>query len=215
MQWQIDPTNLGEVLACAGIARLSGAAPTGFDGNTFRAPDDALAALEPSLAPTEYGLALCGHDIDWWQPWGLNKVMKNWSGQQTPQTVHQESVRLAEGVSPADWRHYTAPSRGQLYVDALATWDAQTVGWSLNEQKPHQIAGRPWLEILASLGLQAFPVPGSRRDGFTYRLWRPLPLIGAVAAFTGHGPGIYSSQAYRAPTAKSGQVTYLRPAVSI
>ncbi|NEX19070.1 hypothetical protein G3480_01875 [Thiorhodococcus mannitoliphagus] len=213
MQWTIDPTNLGEVLACAGIARLAwmrdSTAETGFEDTTFVAPDSALDTLTPSLSETATGLKLCGLDIDWWQPWGLNAGLKNWAGQQTALTVHRHSVQQASSRAPADWPAFSAPARGQLYVDALGMWDAQGIGWSLNEQPQHQIAGRPWLEILASLGLQAFSVAGNRHDGFVYHLWRPAPLPLAVAAFGGHGPSIYSLRGYRAPTDKSGKVTYL------
>lgn len=216
MQWNLDPTNLGEVLACAGIARLAWladpAAPTGFADTVFTAPDGVLDGLSPSLAETATGLLLCGLDIDWWQPWGLNVGLKNWAGQQTPLTVHRHSVQQSVAGAPAEWRTFTAPARGQLYVDALGMWDAQGIGWSLNEQPQHQIAGRPWLEILASLGLQTFPVTGDRNAGFLYHLWHPAPLPLAVAAFSGHGPGLYSEQGYRAPTEKSGKVTYLLPA---
>jgi len=215
MRWEIDPSNLGEVLACAGIARLSNPAQTGFDGTTFVCADGVLDDLDPSVTETSHGLRLCGYDLDWWQPWGLNPGLKNWSGRQTPFTAHRESADRAQGVSARDWRTYTAPARGQLYVDTLATWDARSVGWSLNEQPQHQVAGRPWLELLASIGLQAFPVAGRRAEGFVYHLWNPLPLAAAMAAFAGYGPGIYSSQGYRAPTAKSGQVTYLLTATPL
>lgn len=219
MQWPIDPTNLGEVLACAGIARLAWradpAAVTGFEDAVFAAPDEFLEPLLPSLEETATGLRLCGLEVDWWQPWGLNAGIKNWSGQQTHVTVHRHSVEQARAGDPNAWRTFTAPARGQLYVDALGMWDAQGIGWSLNEQPQHRIAGRPWLEILASLGLQAFPVAGNRHDGFVYHLWRPAPLLLAVAAFGGHGAGLYSTCGYRAPTDKSGKVTYLLPALPL
>lgn len=220
MHWTIDPTNLGEVLACAGLARLAWradpAAVTGFEDTTFIAPDSVLDNLSPSLAETAMGLQLCGLDIDWWQPWGLNAGLKNWAGGSNAVSVHRQSVEQANQGSPADWRTVITPMKGQLYIDALSMWDAQGIGWSLYEQRhQHHIAGRPWLEILASLGLQAFPVTGNRHDGFVYHLWRQAPLPLAVAAFNGNGAGLYSSEGYRAPTKKSGKVTYLASAHSL
>jgi CRISPR-associated protein Csx14 len=217
MHWQIDPTNLGEVLACAGIARLAWLrapdAVTGFEGARFSAADDALHGLTPSLEQSAHdGLLLCGQEVDWWQPWGLNPALKHWSGQQTPITVHRHSVEQAADAASADWPAFSAGAKGQLYVDTRAMWQAEGLGWSLNEHNDYQIAGRPWLDLLASLGLQAFRVAGSRAHGFEYHLWRPAPLPVAVAAFAGHGVGTYSAGGYRAATDKSGKVTYLLPA---
>lgn len=216
MTWTIDPANLGEVLACAGIARLvwlrDPLGRTGFEQATFQAPTAALDGLQATLAETDDGLLLCGHTIDWWQPWGLNQALKNWAGQQSALTVHRHSVEQAQQQPPRDWRAFSAPARGQLYVDTLGMWQAEVLGWSLNEHTQYRVAGRPWLELLASLGLQAFPVAGTRADGFTYHLWRPAPLPVAIAAFAGHGSGVYSRQGYRARTEKSGKLTFLLPA---
>ena len=208
---KVDPTNLGEVLACAGIARLLGPlAQTGFEGDEFICPP--LDQLTPSLAVTRHGLRLCGHSIDWWQPWSLNPGLKFWAGRQTVETVHRSAVQAATG-SVHDWLTVTAGLQGRLGVDARAGWDAVSLGWSLDDQAQHQIAGRPWLEILASFGLQAFPVAGDKRDGYRYHTWRYSHLPTAVAAFSGYG--LYSGPGYCARTAKNGSNTYLLPAQPI
>ena len=69
---------------------------------------------------------------------------------------------------------------------------------------------RPWVELLASIGLQAFPVEGRRSERrFSYSLWRLAGLSSAVAAFGGYGPTVYAMDRYNSPTAKSGSNTML------
>ena len=216
-QWTIDPANPGEVLACCGIAHfawlLDATTATGFahDGRwRFAAPDGLLEAL-PAPAPTRQdgGLRVCGIALDWWQAWGLNPELKTWAGQQSALSVHR-NLASATGTSAAvDWQTCSATTTGRLNLDIRGTWNALAIGWSLNEHKDREMLCRPWLELLASLGLQAFPLLGNRRDGFRYHLWRPLPLAPAIAAFQGHGPGIYALGGYTAPTAKLGSNTML------
>jgi CRISPR-associated protein Csx14 len=220
--WPIDPTNPGEVLACCGIAHLAWIADrtavTGFtqDGGwRFQAPDgvlDAVPALAPTLTAT--GLTLCGLSLDWWQPWGLNPDLKTWAGQQTALSVHGNLAEAAADSAATDWQTCNATTTGRLNLDIHGTWNALAIGWSLNEHKDRQMLCRPWLELLASLGLQAFPVGGGRRDGFRYHLWRPLPLAAAVAAFQGDGPGVYALRGFTAKTGKLGSNTMLLKATT-
>lgn len=220
MNWNIDPRNPGEVFACAGLAHLAWRAnpeaKTGFELNEracFVAPE-LLASLEPlgaaSLEETEDGLRFAGVELDWWREWGLNPRLKNWAGQQSALTVHKSLLRAAEGSSPSDWLTHTAPTTGRLNLDTSGTWNALNMGWSLNEHREAEMLCRPWVEILASLGLQAFPVEGHRSEGgFKYSLWRLASLSSAIAAFGGHGPAVYSMDRYHTRTAKSGSNTML------
>ena len=223
MEWRIDPTNPAEVLACAGLAylewRRDRAAQTGFiagDGRRvrFAAPD--LPELPATLA-LEVGpdaVRLGGVELDWWCPWGANPRLKNWTGRQSASTVHR-SLRAAAGDSPlAGWLTFSAPGgkrlRGRLYLDPAGTWNTLRLGWSINEHDEYLMCGRPWVELLASLGLQAFPVPGHRLGGgFRYHLWRRAALPAAVAAFAGSGSDVHALQGYHVDTAKSGPNTLL------
>jgi CRISPR-associated protein Csx14 len=147
--------------------------------------------------------------LDWWQPWGLNPDLKTWAGQQSALSVHRNLAAAAAGSPASDWQTCAATTTGRLNLDIHGTWNALAIGWSLNEHPEHEMLCRPWLELLASIGLQAFAVAGDRRDGFRYHPWRPLPLAAAVAAFQGHGPGVYALRGYTAATGKLGSNTML------
>jgi CRISPR-associated protein Csx14 len=220
-QWTVDPLNPGEILACCGIAYLAWTADrtavTGFtqEGRWyFRAPDGVLDAIPaPAPSPTPTGLTLCGLALDWWQPWGLNPDLKTWAGQQTALSVHRNLTEAAADNPIADWQTGAATTTGRLNLDIHGTWNALAIGWSLNEHKDREMLCRPWLELLASLGLQGFPVSGGRRDGFSYHLWRPAPLAAAVAAFQGDGPGVYALRGFTCETGKLGSNTMLLRAI--
>ena len=220
MEWYIDPRNPGEIFACAGLAHLAWRAnpesKTGFDLNDrvrFVAPElspmlDSLAAA--SLEETEDGLRFADIELDWWREWGLNSGLKNWAGQQSALTVHRSLRAAAEGSRASGWLAHAAPATGRLNFDTMGTWNALNMGWSLNEHTEAVMLSRPWVELLASIGLQAFPVEGERsKNGFRYSLWRPASLPSAAAAFGGHGPAVYSTNRYRSLTAKSGSNTML------
>ena len=220
MEWHIDPRNPGEVFACAGLAHLAWRADpkqkTGFESNDrfrfvtsdFSAVLDRLA--EASLEETEDGLRFAGVELDWWREWGLNSGLKNWAGQQSALTVHESLLRAAEGSRPADWLTHAAPTTGRLNLDTDGTWNALHMGWSLNEHQEARMVCRPWVELLASIGLQAFPVEGRRSERrFSYSLWQSAALSSAVAAFGGYGPTVYAMDRYNSPTAKSGSNTML------
>ena len=220
MEWPVDPRNPGEVLACAGLAHLAWRSDpdsrTGFepgDPCRFVAPDlaasfDGLTGASPE--ETEDGLRLAGIDLDWWREWGLNPGLKTWAGQQTALTVHRNLFRAASGSGPADWLDREAPAAGRLNVDTAGSWNALDMGWSLNEHAHVEMLCRPWLELLASVGLQAFPVRGNKSErGMEYGLWRSAPFPVAVAAFGGRRASVRAMDRYRAPTRKSGSNTIL------
>ena len=231
--WPIDPRNLGEVLACAGLAHLAwradGEARTGFERDAkarirFVAPDGALPCEGPALErlagrPCEL-LRFAGVELDWWCPWGLNPGLKQWSGQQTAWTVHRNVHRALGHASASQWlTHAVAVAGGRLYLDPDGTWDALSLGWSLDLQwKAHRgvrMRCRPWVELLGSVGLQAFPVAGSRASGFPYTLWRRAPLSGAVAAFAGAFSPAYALERFHVATARHGSNTVLRRATPL
>lgn len=226
VEWPIDARNPGEVLACAGLAHLAWredpTAQTGFVRDTagrlrFVAPGSALpsegASLEPLAGPPLERLRFAGVELDWWCPWGLNPNLKNWAGQQCARTVHHSLHSAAGSSRPSQWLTYAAPATGRLYLDPAGTWDALSLGWSVNEHREVRMSCRPWVELLASIGLQAFPVPGHRASGgFHYNLWRAAALPSAVAAFGGPWSRAYALERYHVPTGKTGSNTMLRQA---
>ena len=223
MKWPVDPRNPGEVFACAGLAHLVWRTnpewQTGFvfeDRCHFIAPDLSTPFCElagASLEKTKDGLRIADVALDWWREWGLNPELKTWAGQQSAWSVHNNLLCAAEGSEPDDWLIVTAPTSGRLNVDALGSWNALSMGWSPNEHGHVKMLCRPWLELLASIGLQVFPVRGRKSEaGFVYNLWRPASLSGAVAAFGSRKPTVYSLQQFRTATGKSGSNTMLTTA---
>ena len=228
--WPVDPGNPGEVLACAGLAHLAWRArpeaATGFvsahgRGLRFVVPDatplpeDAAAwALERIEGPPHERLRFAGVTLDWWCPWGGNPGMKHWAGPQSAWTVHRNLHRALRGSSVLAWHVHAAPAAGgRLYLDPRSGWTALELGWRLCAHRSFRCHVRPWVELLASVGLQAFPLVGHRaRGGFRYRLWRPAPLPVALTAFAARAPTVETLGAWRVPTAKSGSNTVLRQA---
>ena len=215
MEWHINPRNPGEVFACAGLAHLAWRrdqeSKTGFsfeDRCRFVAPDLAKSLDDltgASIDEADDGLRFAGIDLDWWREWGLNPGLKTWAGRQSASTVHNNLLRAAAGSRATDWLAHVATTTGRLNVDALGSWNALGMGWSLNEHKHTKMVCRPWVELLASIGLQAFPVRGSKsNEEFSYNLWRPVSLPGAVAAFGAREPSIYAEHRYRTRTGRSG-----------
>ena len=233
-QWPIDARNPGEVLACAGLAHLAWrtdrAAHTGFERDAhgrlrFVAPDSALPGERPALerlaGPPHELLRFAGVELDWWCPWGLNPDFKHWAGMQSAWTVHRNLYRALGHASPSQWLTYAVPAKGgRLYVDPDGSWDALSLGWSLDLQwKAHRalrMRCRPWVELLASVGLQGVPVARRRASGaFHYNLWRPAPLSGALSAFAGAFSGAYALERFEVSRARNGPNTVLRRATPL
>ena len=231
MEWDIDPHNPGEVFACAGLTHLAWcedrASETGFDldGHECRfvtpdlsAPFERLAKASPP-EETEDGLRFADVELDWWREWGLNPELKIWAGNQSALTVHENLFSAVGDSNPSDWTIHRAlpdvkgnPKRRAIFnVDTDCTWNALEMGFSLDKQNI-KMSCRPWVGLLASIGLQAFPVQGSKSDGFRYRLWRPSGMASVIPAFGGHGPGVYSTDGFVSKTGKAGQNTVLRRA---
>lgn len=154
--------------------------------------------------------------------WGLNPELRIWAGNQSALTVHENLFSAVGDSNPSDWTLHRAPPdvkgnskrRAIFNVDTECTWNALEMGFSLNEHGI-KMSCRPWVGLLASVGLQAFPVQGSKEDGFRYRLWRPSSMAVAIAAFGGHGPSVYSTDGlFVSKTGKSGENTVLRRADS-
>ena len=228
MEWPIDATNPAEVLACGGLAHLAWRrdrhARTGFvagDGGEVRflAPEPVelprpleLEAMEPD------GVRLGAVELDWWLPWGSNPGLKTWSGQQTGWTVHRSLAQAAGRSLPCEWLTFEAPGndrqKARLGLDPASSWTTLDLGWSANEHSSVHVCCRPWVELLASVGLQAFALRPSR-GGYRYHLWRAAALPAAVAAFGGRGRCVHSFAGHHAASARNGPNTVLRRATPL
>ena len=223
MAWRIDPENPAEILACAGLAHLAWRsdrhARTGFvigAAGEIRFEAPTLAALSRPLELEEMkpdGVRLGGVELDWWCPWGTNPSLKTWSGRQTGWTVHRSLRQAAGRTVPGDqWLTIEARAndrkKGRLGLDPVSSWTTLDLGWSANEHSSVHVCCRPWVELLASVGLQAFALRPSR-GGYRYHLWRPAALPAAVAAFGGGGRCAHSLAGFRTGTAKNGPNTVL------
>lgn len=222
--YPIDPTNPGEVLACAALAWLatredpqseSGFTQTGDGGSwQFQGPwpeASVHALIEQNPREQDDAVWIGGLRLDWFQyPYGLNPGFKFWAGQQTATTVLTNLVQAAREGDPQEWLSYRAPTTGRLGVDPEGTWDSLALGWSVNEHTRLKYLCRPFVEMLAFVGLQRFPVQGSRAEGFRYHLWRPAP--GTLAPIALAGASSFSVGGWQTEIADSGSNKYLKPA---
>lgn len=192
----IDPCNPGEVLACAGLAVLASLdqpdATTGFERSgrswefTAPFPEQGLEGLCQLEMADDESLLLGDIRLDWWHwAYGLNQPFKFWAGQQTAKSVLTNLVNAARAGHPRDWLGFQAPTTGRLGVDPQGSWNALELGWSPNEHPDIQYLCRPFVEMLAFIGLQHFPVQGQRDTGFRYSLWPQVPVQLAILAFAG------------------------------
>ena len=116
-----------------------------------------------------------GDALDWWRPCGLNPSAKSWSRRQFAWIVHGNLHRALASSSPWDClRHHATAAGGRLGLDPASAWDALELGWSPSAHRSMRFAVRPWVELLASVGLQAFGLARAR-GGFRYHLWRVSP----------------------------------------
>ena len=217
---EVDAGNPGEVLACCGLAvlaaRRDAGAVTGFvkEGGrwSFDAPEPELRALLEGPKALEGDLVIAGVRLDWWEPWGLNPQMKLWAGQQRPETVARSLRQAGRGGEKGRWREVSGLCTGRLGVDPAGTWNALDLGWSINRHSKTEMACRPFVELLAMVGLQEFRVHGRKAETLTYSLWRPAPLAIARAAFGGYG--WHRLAGFRVTTVKNGSNRTLSYAVA-
>lgn len=138
--------------------------------------------------------------LDWWlySYQGADKSeLKVWAGQQTPErnvnglrAAWREIVaRAPERIAGVNLFSAQWPTTGRFGFDPSASWDAQNVGFSPDEQSIPVLTS-PATEILAAIGLQRCrPVRvAAGRRWFSYRAWAdPLDVTVAPAAVAGVG----------------------------
>ena len=217
---QIDAGNPGEVLACCGLAvlaaRRNAGAVTGFvevaGGWRFDAPEPDLRALLGPPETSDGDLVIAGVRLDWWEPWGRNPEMKLWAGNQDAGTITRNLREAARGGENGRWHEVSGLCAGRLGVDPAGTWNAVELGWSINEHRKTEMACRPFVELLAMIGLQEFRLPGRKAMALTYSLWGPAPLPIAQAAFAGYG--WHRLAGFRTTTVKNGKFSTMTYAVA-
>ncbi|EJW11570.1 hypothetical protein A33M_3013 [Rhodovulum sp. PH10] len=138
--------------------------------------------------------------LDWWLDSyrGADKSeLKVWAGQQTPKR-NIDGLRKAwleiiarspDRIASADLFSARWPTTGRFGFDPSASWEAQDVGFSPDEQGVPVLTS-PATEILAAIGLQRCRPTAveSRRRWFSYRAWAdPLDISVAPAAVAGIG----------------------------
>ena len=223
-RFSIDPCNPGEALACAGlaalVARTDPGATTGFKpsgrGWVFELafPEQRIASLSDLQAGDDESLLLGDICLDWWQRgYGLNQPFKFWAGQQTAKSVLTNLLTASRDGQPRDWLDFQAPTTGRLGVDPQGSWNALELGWSPNEHQDIQYLCRPFVELLAFIGLQHFPVQGQRDTGFRYSLWPRVPLQLAILAFA--GSSIHSLGRWQTEIGSAGSNKILKSAYPI
>ena len=208
---RIDPSNPGEVLACCGLAvlasRQSPDVVTGFEragrGAVFVGADAERATLAAKVEQETTGPTIGGVALDWWEAWGTNPEMKLWAGQKTAASIARNLGHEAGRGTNEEWLEFAVPMAGRLDVDPAGTWNALDLGWSVNAHRDARMLCRPFVELLAMVGLQEFHVSGSKAGGFKHCLWRAAPYLVARTAFRGHGHHVLAE--CRTPTARNGK----------
>ena len=155
---------------------------------------------------------IAGVRLDWWEPWGRNPEMKLWAGQQSAGTITRNLRKAGRGGENGRWHEVSGLCTGRLGVDPAGSWNAVDLGWSINEHGETEMACRPFVELLAMIGLQEFRLPGRKAEALTYSLWGPAPLPIAQAAFAGYG--WHRLAGFRTTTVKNGRFSTMTYAVA-
>jgi CRISPR-associated protein Csb3 len=208
MQVNLDVLNPGEVLACCGLAALTGGVSRFEYNGSLRSPNgtftlDAnvdLAALlaeprveEISLADEKLALYLpvrlhIGGQvlvIDWWMSFcrSKNSLLKLWTGQTTGVGILKSAINGINSKFDLDAYTETTLAKSVFGFDSRTTIERNTidVGFSIDEERT-AVRIYSWVEILVAVGMQTFrPM---MNDTFEYHIWqKPLSLEMAQLAF--------------------------------
>jgi hypothetical protein len=150
--------------------------------------------------------------LDWWLDsyrGGDKSELKVWAGKQTPEQnfrfLKQTWSEIVAGMEQSSSARRNMlgqrrpividgrPKAARFGVDPSASWEAQDVGFSPDEQG-YGVAASPATEILAAIGLQRCrPVrdEASRGRWFVYHVWAdPIQINVAQAAVAGVGRAV-------------------------
>jgi CRISPR-associated protein Csb3 len=130
-----------------------------------------------------------GIRLDWWRRRdGSTNLFKTWAGNAISLqmfTKWQEPLRRrlsSINAQPEQMLSVSDRVQGSYGFDSDLGWDAQTVGFSLNEHAAlKRLPTRPAVELFGAIGLQRFfPNFDERAQSVRYSTWR-MPLIAPVA----------------------------------
>ena len=213
----VDSRNPGEVLAACGLFNLAvrhGRAMGQFtEDGQFRL--DTSATLEELLAPLNRKTVIVAEDhsrvlldgiaLNWWK----RKVLdfKPWAGQVNPDNLCLDLLNCCEPLRgravQGELLSASIPMTKRLGVDPRSSWISLDIGYSPNDQGKAAIHTRPFVELLAMIGLQTF-LPRQIGSHHVYQLWLPmLPLLSARLAFAGVKMPV-PGRRYRVSISKSG-----------
>jgi len=229
---EIDATNPGEVLACAGIAALAERddpyARTGFERTNrpnmyrFHYPGSSLSHVKPEndhLEVSDQGGSIRIGDfyLDWWnEDYEYGPQLKLWAGKMTPSSIAWNLAKACSAGTTEDWSalraQLPADKQGHFEVDPTSCWDGLRMGWSLNVHK-HVMPIRPYVELLAFIAIQYFPIPGNKGHAFRYSLWSPVPAT--LARLVQIGASRHSLSDWKAPVKMAGSYRQLKTAFAI
>lgn len=215
-------SNPGEVLAVCGLFVLA----TRQDRSATLAWTDSGAVIDTTLELADL-LNTVRHSnvdtansdkvylgdmvLDWWVHNGYKTPRSNfWTARVKPTSLISKSHAACKDLP--DW--YSGAVCEQTYgADSYSTWTKIDIGWSPNNITKVEVSGRPWVELLCMVALQAFTPRISVKD-FRYTLWSaPLALTPARLVFLGllrtKQDGI-STQTWCADIAYKGDFKILR-----
>lgn len=161
---------------------------------------------EPSISTVELTTSDRTIALDWWLDEFHNATtdLKCWAGQVKSKTLLEELLLLLpEDANPNELLLAQAMSKSKFGIDPRSAWNALDFGFSPNEHNK-DAATYPAVEVLGSLGLQAFR-PRPERRVIKYHLWwEDLPAdVAALAAF--HPWSGLRCSAYKFEISKRGQ----------
>jgi CRISPR-associated protein Csx14 len=166
--------------------------------------DDHEAQTQPDRKPVVIVTFEPHLRLDWWLDsyrGGDKSELKVWAGQQTPERNFKALCTAWRKIIGHEPEHVASrhlfsqrwPMTGRFGFDPSASWEAQDVGFSPDEQQIGTLTS-PATEILAAIGLQRCrPRRDQERRGrtFIYRAWTdPLPITVVPAAIAGVGAAL-------------------------
>jgi CRISPR-associated protein Csb3 len=222
IEFELETRNPGEVLSACGLFNLASSrgevmaqfTPGGrFCLDTPASLHELLFLLKPDLMEVadDYSwVNLAGVHLNWWAREG--DKFKLWAGQVNPKNLFQELLQACEKLLDAaidkGFMAASTPLTKRFGADPHSSWVSLDIGYSPNDQGMGSVHTRPFVEVLAMIGLQTFLPQGREKRQFVYSLWEDmLPLLPARLIFAG-APLSMPTQSYRFSIKKRGRFSF-------